>query len=84
MSNEPSCCFVGKTRRVEAGVAFKNQSAWVTVAKMASAFAVVAAFDRWACRIAILLGRVSEERITESEVQRLERPTFHDRFAGTR
>lgn len=37
---------------------------------------------RWvACRIANLLGRVAEERITESEVQRLERPSFHDRFA---
>ena len=38
-----------------------------------------AAFGGCACRMAILLGRVSEERITQSEVQRLERSRFHDR-----
>ena len=82
MSSEPSCCFVGKTRRVEGAGAslLKNQAALGHRREVISAFAVVAAFGRWACRIAILLGRVSEERITESDVQRLERPTFHDRF----
>ena len=45
-----------------------------------SAFAVVARFGRCTCWIAVLLGHVSKERITESEVQRLERRTQRDRF----
>ena len=41
-----------------------------------------AAFGGCGYRMAILLGRVSEERITQSEVQRLERSRFNDRSAN--
>ncbi len=74
----------GKKGQMERGLAVRELDCLGHRRQDASMFAVVAAFGRWACRIANLLGRVSEERLTESDEQRLQLLTFGDRFAGTR